>query len=139
MFLNNSFGRTVDILHRALDVSQLRRNVIANNVANADTPHFKRSIVNFESELKRAFQSQKKPAFEARMTDEKHIPFHQPIDYRTVGPRRVLDYLSTTDANGNNVDVEQESVHMLKNQLNAQLLMHVISNQFSQINMVVAR
>ncbi len=137
MFLNNSYGRVVDIIHRTLDVSMLRRNVIADNLANADTPNFKRSNVNFESELKRAFQSQIKPAIEAKMTNEKHIPFYQPVDYRSVGPRRVLDYLSQTDANGNNVDVEEESIHMLKNQLNYQLLAQVVSNQFSQISMVV--
>jgi len=139
MFLNNSYGRTIDIVHRAMDVSMLRRDVIANNLANADTPNFKRSTVNFESQLNRAFQSQKKPALEARMTNEKHISFYQPIDYRTVGPRRVLDYLTQTDPNGNNVDIEQESVHMLKNQLNYQLLSQVLSNQFTQISMVVAR
>jgi len=136
MFLNNSFGRVVDILHRSLDVSMLRRNVIADNLANGDTPNFKKSIVNFESELKRAFQSQKKPRLELLMTNEKHIPAYKPIDYRTVGPRRVLDYLTQTDANGNNVDIEEESVHMLKNQLNYQLLSQVVSNQFTQISMV---
>ena len=136
MFLNNSYGRVIDILHRSMDVSMLRRDLIADNLANADTPNFKKSILNFESELKRAFQSQIKPALEAKMSREKHIPFYQPIDYRTVGPRRVLDYLSQADANGNNVDIEEESVHMLKNQLNYQLMVQVISNQFSQITMV---
>ncbi|MCL2481663.1 MAG: flagellar basal body rod protein FlgB [Spirochaetaceae bacterium] len=136
MFLNNSFGRVVDILHRSMDVSMVRRNVIADNLANADTPNFKKSTINFESELKRAFQSQKKPALELVMTHEKHISNYKPIDYRTVGPRRVLDYLSQTDANGNNVDIEEESVHMLKNQLNYQLLTQVLSNQFTQISMV---
>jgi flagellar basal-body rod protein FlgB len=136
MFLNNSYGRVVDILHRSMDVSMLRRSVIADNLANADTPNFKKSNVNFESELKRAFQSQIKPPLEGKMSREKHIPFYQPIDYRTVGPKRVLDYLSQTDANGNNVDLEEETVHMLKNQLNYQLLTQVISNQFSQISMV---
>ena len=136
MFLNNSYGRVVDILHRSLDVSMLRRDVIADNLSNGDTPNFKRSNINFESELRRAFQSHEKTTIDAKMSREKHIPFHQPIDYRTVGPRRVLDYLSQTDANGNNVDLEEEATHLLKNQLNIQLMMHVVSNQFKQINMV---
>ena len=136
MFLNNSYGRVVDILHRSMDVSMLRRSIIADNLANADSPNFKRSFLNFESELKRAFQSQIRPALDAKMTHEKHIPFYQPIDYRTVGPRRVLDYLTQTDANGNNVDIEEESMHMLKNQLNYQLYTQVVSNQFRQIGVV---
>ena len=136
MFLNNSFGRTVDLLHRAMDVSMLRRNVIADNLANADTPNFKRSTINFESQLKRAFESQTPPALEAKMSRERHISFHQPIDPKSVGPRRVLDYLSQTDANGNNVDIEEESIHMLKNQLNYQLLTQVIASRFNSITMV---
>jgi flagellar basal-body rod protein FlgB len=137
MFLNNSYGRVIDIVHRTMDVSMLRRDIIANNLANADTPNFKRSVLNFESELKRAFDSQRKPALEARMTNPKHIPFYQPVDYRTVGPRRVLDYLTQSDANGNNIDAEEENMAGLKNQLNYQLLTQIISHQFNQVNSVL--
>ena len=64
MFLNNSFGKTVDILHRTMDAATLRQQILANNIANADTPNFKRSSLNFESELKRALESENvhKPA-----------------------------------------------------------------------------
>ena len=137
MFLNNSYGRVVDIIHRTMDVSMLRRSVISDNLANSDTPNFKRSNVNFEAQLKRAFDSQQKPALEAKMTNERHIPFFQPVDYRSVGPRRVLDYLSQSKSNGNNVDIEEEMMLSLKNQLNYQLLTQAVSNQFNQINMVL--
>ena len=137
MFINNSYGRVVDILHRTMDVSMLRRSVIADNISNSDTPNFKRSNVNFEAQPKRAFDSQTKPALEAKMTNEKHIPFYQPVDYRSVGPRRVLDYLTQSKSNGNNVDIEEEMMLALKNQLNYQLLTQAISNQFNQINMVL--
>ena len=137
MLANNSYGRVVDICHRTMDVSMLRRSVIADNLANSDTPNFKRSNVNFEAQLKRAFDSQAKPALEAKMTDKRHIPFYQPVDYRSVGPRRVLDYLSQSKNNGNNVDVEEEMMLSLKNQLNYQLLTQAVSNQFNQINMVL--
>ena len=53
MFLDNSFGKNMELLHRSMDVSLYRRAVISDNLANADTPNFKRSVVNFESELKR--------------------------------------------------------------------------------------
>ncbi len=137
MFLNNSFGRTVDILHRSMDVALLRRDVISDNIANADTPNFKRSTINFESSLKRAIESEDVKAFPAAMTNEKHIPFHRPVNYRTVEPRKVLDYLSSTDNNGNNVDIEEEMMHALHNQLSYDLMTRVISNQFTQVNMVL--
>lgn len=137
MFESNSFGKTLDILHRTMDVSLLRRGVLADNIANADTPNFKRSVVNFESELKRALDSEKKGGLPAAMTDSKHIPFNRPDDYRDVGPRRVLDYLSTVDNNGNNVDLEEESMLLLQNQLNYDMMTRIVSNQFSQLNLVL--
>lgn len=137
MFLNNSFGRTVDILHRSMDITLMRRDVISNNISNADTPNFKRSTINFESALKRAIESEDVEAFPAVMTHEKHIPFHRTVDYRTVAPRKVLDYLSSTDNNGNNVDIEEEMMSALHNQLSYDLLTRVVSNQFTQINLVL--
>ena len=137
MFESNSFGRTMDMLHRTMDVSLLRRGVIADNIANADTPNFKRSVVNFESELKRALDSERRLGLEAATTNSRHISFNRAQDYRDVGPRRVLDYLSTVDNNGNNVDLEEESMLLLQNQLNYDLMTRIISNQFSQLNLVL--
>lgn len=137
MFENNNFGRTVDILHRTMDVSLLRRSAISDNIANADTPNFKRSVINFESQLKRAFDSQKRETIPARMTDSRHMPFYKPVDYRSVGPKRVLDYLTASKNNGNNVDIEEEMMLSMQNQLNYQLLTRSVSNQFQQINMVL--
>jgi flagellar basal-body rod protein FlgB len=79
MFSNTGFGNTIDLLHRTMDVSVMRRQVISNNIANAETPHFKRTDVNFEAELKRAFESQEQRIVpEAQMTDPRHIPFNRP-------------------------------------------------------------
>lgn len=137
MFLNNSFGKTVDILHRTMDVSLLRRDVLANNIANADTPNFKRTEVNFETRLKQALESENVKPTPAKYTHERHIPFFRPIDYRTVTPRRVLDYLTTSDNNGNNVDMEQEMMSALHNQLHYNIMVDAVSNQFRQINIVL--
>ena len=54
----NTFTRSVDLLQRAMDATSLRYQVSANNLANSEVPNFKRSTVNFESELKRAFESE---------------------------------------------------------------------------------
>lgn len=74
MFLNNSFGKNLDILQRTMDVSTIRQDVIANNIANADTPNFKRTVVNFEAQLKRALDSENSRKMPAAMTNERHIP-----------------------------------------------------------------
>ncbi len=138
MFEGNSFGRTLDLLHRNMDVAVLRRSIIANNIANADTPNFKRSTLNFESELKRAIDSEQPSGrLKAALTDDKHIPFDRSVDYHTVKPKKVLDYLTASDNNGNNVDLEEEMMAELNNQLRYEIMTRSLANQFSQINTVL--
>jgi flagellar basal-body rod protein FlgB len=134
----NSFAKTVDLLHRALDANTVRRSVIANNIANANVPNFKRTIVNFESELKRSLETEKyKPALELTLTDPMHIPNYRERDYRDVQIRRVLDYTSTYNNNGNNVDPEQEAMLAVQNQMTYSLLAQAANFEFSQINQVL--
>jgi flagellar basal-body rod protein FlgB len=121
-----------------MDASLIRRDVIANNLANAGVPNFKRSQVNFESELKRALETEKqRPALELKLTDPRHIPNWRERDYREVQVRRVLDYATTAKNNGNNVDSEQELTLAMENQLMYTLLAQAETFEFSQINLVL--
>ena len=134
----NTFARTIDLLHRAMDASTVRRQVIANNLANADVPNFKRTNVNFESELKRALDSEnQRPALEINRTHERHFPNFKERDYRDVQIRRVLDYTSSYNNNGNNVDPEQEFMLATQNQMSYTLFAQAASFEFSQINQVL--
>jgi len=134
----NTFARTVDLLHRAMDASMVRRQVIANNMANAETPGFKRTNVNFESELKRALESEnKRPALEITRTHEKHFPNFKERDYRDVQIRRVLDYTSTYNNSGSNVDPEKEFMLATQNQMSYTLFAQAAAFEFSQINQVL--
>ncbi|MGL4987607.1 MAG: flagellar basal body rod protein FlgB [Treponemataceae bacterium] len=135
----NTFTKTVDLLQRAMDVSSLRYQVTSNNLANSDVPNFKRSNVNFESMLKTALESEEssKNSFQMQTTDDRHIKSDSYIDYQTVKPRKVVDYLSTVKANGNNVDPEVEAMNVLKTQLNYQLLTQLQNFNFSQLRTVL--
>jgi flagellar basal-body rod protein FlgB len=138
MFEASSFGRTIDILHKGMDVAVLRRQVISDNIANADVPNFKRSTINFESSLKKALESEnEEPVLAMETTNSKHIASFAPSDYRSVEPRRVLDYLTTSKNNGNNVDAEQEMMDSLTNQLSYTLQAQAINFEYNQVNLVL--
>jgi flagellar basal-body rod protein FlgB len=138
MFFTGTFGKNIDILWRTMNAGLIRRDVMSNNVANSDTPNFKRTDVNFESQLKRALDSEKKVSnFGEFLTDEKHIPFDEKTDYRDVTPRRVLDYLSTSKNNGNNVDIEAESMGLMQNQLMYTTMAQVVQDEFNKVNNVL--
>lgn len=137
----NTFTRNVDLLQRTMDAVSLRYQVSANNLANSEVPGFKRSTVNFESELKRAFESEEKAkdGFQFTRTDSRHISFNAPYDYRDVEPRRVLDYTTTAKPNGNNVDAETEANNILQIQMQYRLLSQLTNFEFSQINSVMKK
>ena len=132
----NSFSRSIDLLQREMNVANLLYQVSANNLANSEVPNFKRSTVNFESELKKAFDSEEaaKNAFHLTTTDSRHIQVNVPYDYRQVEPRRVLDYTTTSKANGNNVDAEYEANNILQIQMQYRLLTQLTDFEFDQVN-----
>ena len=114
-------------------MATLRRQVIADNIANADVPNFKRSVVDFESSLKRALESaQDRPELQLAVDDPRHISNYQPVDYRSVQPRRVLDYMTTSKNNGNNVDPEEELMASVQNQLMYTIQAQAVSYEFGR-------
>lgn len=137
MLDNTTFNRSVDILQRNMGVSTLRRQIIANNLANAETPDFKRSVLNFEAQLGRALASEKLKKSLGVTTHRDHISFGRTVDYRTVKPRIVLDYLTTAKNNGNNVDVEREIMNATQNQMMYELMGSAVNHQFRQVNIVL--
>jgi flagellar basal-body rod protein FlgB len=140
MFTNTDFGKSIAILQRGMSVATLRREVIANNIANVNTPNFKRSTVNFEAQLKRALDDENTTVQpEAFVTDPRHISFDQKLNWQDVKPRRQLDYLTQSKNNGNNVDLQQELMEAEQNQMEYNLMAQAAANQFNQLNIVLKR
>ncbi len=137
MYTSENFNVAVDILHRSMDVSMLRQDVIANNIANVDTPNFKRSVVNFETQLSQALSSDKRVAFTASRTHQAHFEFDRPISYRDVHPRRVLDFSTTAKNNNNNVDIEVETANFLNNQNLYSLMSASLNTMYSRARVVL--
>ena len=138
MISNTTFGRNIDMLHRALGVTSLRQSVIADNLANSEVANFKRTDVAFEAEINRALDTERrKPALELRLTNPGHMSDWEARDYREVSPRRVLDYISQSNNNGNNVDPEEEFNLLLKNQLRYMILAQSTAYEFGQVSMVL--
>ncbi len=139
MFEHSRMMQTNYLLERGLDVESTRRNVIANNIANVDVPHFKRSEVNFESELQRVIREKADPSnrFQARMTDERHIPFHVERDVRGVRPRINLDYSTTLRNDGNNVDIEKETVDAAKTQMRYNAYANMLNQNYKVLKLAM--
>lgn len=135
--INSTFGKHMDIVEKGLDVSLLRREVIGDNIANADTPGFKRSEVSFESELERALLSEAEPEFPTYMTDSKHISFNDYTDYQTVTPNITVDYDTSYRNDENGVDIDQEMIDASKNSLHYNAMIEVYSRNIKILDTAI--
>lgn len=134
---NSLMGKNMKMLEMGLNASLLRREVIADNIANADTPNFKRGEVNFESQLRRAITSEQKPQVPTLMTDSRHISFNESIDYQTVHPKISREYDVSYRNDKNGVDVEKEMVDSTKNSMRYNSLLEIYSRNIKMIDMVI--
>lgn len=140
MFGNSKMMETNFLIEKALDVESLRRKVISNNISNVDVPHFKRSEVNFESELRRTMKQntfKKQNAFPGVLTNEKHIPFVELKSLSDVNPRINLDYSTSYNNNGNNVDIEEEMVDAAKNMMRYNALVNGLTQNYKLIKSIM--
>ncbi|MCE9500155.1 MAG: flagellar basal body rod protein FlgB [Leptospira sp.] len=140
MFTESYFMKTQELLHRGMNNSLVRRKVISDNIANVDVPHFKRSEVLFEENLKRAIDSEKTQAINAvptQISDDRHFEFFKALDYKDVKPKVNLDYLTTMRADGNNVDIEKEMTEASHNQMSYMILAERLNQNFKQLNIVM--
>lgn len=122
---SSTFGREMRMIEMGLNADALRREVIADNIANADTPGFKRMEVSFEAQMNRAVDSEREPQFPNLMTNDRHITFNEIIDYRTVEPRLSVAYDQSYRNDENGVDIDREMTDATKNAMHYNALLEV--------------
>ena len=131
------FERSVDLTHRYLDVLSLRQDVVSDNIANVDTPNFKRSGVTFEAELKRALVDESVLSLSLAKSNEKHLEGAKELGYLDIKPHRMLDYASTFNNNGNNVNIDSEIKSLVQNQMMYNLFTNIQAHYFKSVNIVI--
>lgn len=124
-------GPVLSVLQKGLDASSMRHQVLSNNVANIDTPNFKRSEVDFQAVFDTALG--KSSALPMKLTSPKHI-------YgigEGGGSGIVMDNTTSLRNDRNNVDVDREMTYVAENGLYYNSLTRAISSQLGLLRMVV--
>lgn len=139
LFSNSLTMKSIGILENGMDAAMLRRKVLANNIANVDVPHFKRSEVVFESEMKRAIDDTNQfekdaSTFQLKRVHPDHIPHRQYKRYTDVAPKVSIDYNSAMRNDGNNVDIEDEVSKLVRNQMQYNMMVDRIGGEFRMLN-----
>lgn len=122
MVLSNAYNY-INVLDRAADASWTRNDVLSNNIANADTPGYKRKDVQFETYLSNAVAGT--DSLDERIAN---LDLNE-LNATTYTEQAGLSYRM----DGNNVDITTENVELAKNQLKYYTLMNSINQEFSRL------
>lgn len=117
----------INVLEKGLDASWTRNSVIANNIANVDTPGFKRKDVQFEEYLISEIGYTDDLDREVADADLDNLMSTTYTEYQSVSYR----------IDGNNVDIDTESAELAKNQIKYYTMLDSVSQEFSRLKSVV--
>jgi len=121
--LNNT---SYAVMQKSLDAVWLRQQVIADNIANIDTPGYKSKTVQFEALLKQALAGDSGRLEE--MAAASVLP--EPQILESAG--------SAIRADGNNVDVDGENIQLVRTQLQYEYMTRKISDEFSRLRYAIS-
>ena len=129
--LNSTAFHYINVLDRAADVSWTRESLITNNLANVNTPGYKRQDINFESVLRKALGNSKYVPLDTKI-NEMNMDELTPMVYTDHG-----NYSYRLD--GNNVDIDTENVELASEQIRYEALTTSIDSEFSRIKIAIGQ
>ena len=129
MLSTNAFDY-VNVLDKAADASWKRETVLANNIANVNTPGYKRKDLDFEGILKQELGRCKHTSLDTKI-DNLHMDHLNPSVYTDLST-----YSYRLD--GNNVDIDVEEVEYASEQLRYQGITAGINNEFNRMKTVIS-
>ena len=109
-------------LKKTLDAAVLKHQAISSNLANLETPHYKRIDIN--------------PDFEARL--QKAVATGDVSNIFRVRPQIEVDRSAVPDAlNGNTVKMEDELLHLQRNTLTHTFALQVLGRSLNKIKSAI--
>ncbi len=115
----SSFVDTVKLLETGIKAEGLRQSTIASNLANIETPGYRRLDVKFEELLDKAIQSS-----DGMESEDIEPEIYQPAN-------------TPIKANGNDVILETEIGEMLKNSLRHTAYVRLLRKKFTQMETAI--
>ena len=126
--------RTIAALQKSLDLRAQKQQVIAGNIANAETPGYSARKLTFEDNLRKAI-SNPEPA--GRMTNAKHFPIGSSGISRVQGTL-TKQVSPNSQGDGNSVSVDDEMFDLAENQLLYEAGSQILKKKFSMLKFAVS-
>lgn len=131
------FGNNITVLEKGLDAYSTRANVLANNIANVNTPNYKRQDVQFESVLREALSEGSSPKLEGTITNSKHFKINSAPELETMRANVIREDDTTMRNDGNSVDIEKEQGELAKNNIRYQFATTRLTQNFYILKNVI--
>ena len=131
----NSIFKPMDVIQKGLSASWTRNAVIRHNIANIETPGFKASYVDFESQFRRAMEGS---GFVGTQTHPGHRPIGSGTSLDNFKPMIRQSRDLSMRADGNNVDIESENVRMVQNTIFYNTLMEKMNGEIRRLRMAIS-
>ncbi len=129
--INTNVYDYVNVLGKTADASWQRNNVLANNMANVNTPGYKRQDINFEQQLRRALGNSRYESVDSKVAH---------LNHAELVPRVFVDAANFSyRLDGNNVDIDTEGVELASNQIKYNGLITSIQQEFANLKMVMSK
>ncbi|MCI9416438.1 MAG: flagellar basal body rod protein FlgB [Eubacterium sp.] len=124
MFSTNVYSY-INVLNKAADASWLREETIANNLANVNTPGYKRKDVDFQSVLRRELGSMKYTSLDSKV---------EHVDLSRLNASTYVDAANYSyRIDKNNVDVDTENVELASEKLRYDALTDSMTQEFTRL------
>lgn len=134
--INSLFNNTtIPVLQEVLSFSEARHNVLAGNVANADTPGYRVRDLNMDT-----FQTRLREALARRSTRDTTLsPGEQSVLPPDDEMREVRESLKNIEfLDGSDVAMEQQAAEVAKNQYLHNLTVSIMTNQFRLLQAAIS-
>ena len=128
--INTNIYNYINVLDKAADAANSRNEIISNNIANVDTPNYRRKDVTFERYLEQAMIGSD-PLDERVAEINTHLSDFGGLIYTD---HSVLSYR----LDGNNVDIDTENAYLAENQIRYNTLVSQIGQEFSRYKTVLS-
>ena len=133
-------GITPLTLKKSLDGAMLRHEILANNVANVNTPRFKRSDVKFRTQLKSAIDSMTENSqlsMRGKTTNLGHMPIGPPIHLDQVSASIQRDTATSVRVDENNVSLDMELATLSGNAAYYSTMVRLLNDYYGSIRTVI--
>ena len=131
-----SFDNLFGVHTRALNLRNKRAEILAGNLANADTPGYKAQDLDFKSAMDRALKEQGvHSGTNLAVTNQKHLPG---ADMRLDGTRVFRESLQPDTGDGNTVDVSVERMAYMGNSIDYQTTLTFLNSKISNLRRVLS-